>query len=164
MTERPSRPGQRHAIETDLVEYVVVTVPDQESLPALEAGLRKVVDDGAIRVLDLVALAREADGSLVRVEIASASAAPDASAGSDAVDAVDADTTMLLTDHDVELAALALPPGMAGIVVLTEGRWAEPLALAARQAGGQIAGGERIPAQRIEAALQHISDGEGPTT
>lgn len=152
MAERRRRPGHRHSIETDLVEYVVVTVPDRESLPALQAALRKLVDDGTIRVLDLVGLERETDGSLVRVAMATAARA--------APDPVDDDATMLLTDHDVELAALALPPGMAGIVVLTEGRWAESLALEARRAGGQIVGGERIPSQRIDAALDHISDGE----
>jgi hypothetical protein len=152
MAERRRRPSLRRSIETDLVEYVVVTVPDRESLPALQAALRKLVDDGTIRVLDLVGLAREADGSLVRVAMATSERATP--------DPVDDEATMMLTDHDVELAALALPPGLAGIVVLTEGRWAEPLALAARRTGGQIVGGERIPSQRIEAALEHISDGE----
>ena len=152
MAERRRRPSHRPSIETDLVEYVVVTVPDRESLPALQLALRKLVDDGTIRVLDLVGLAREADGSLVRVAMATSERAAPAP--------VDDDATMMLTDHDIELAALALPPGLAGIVVLTEGRWAESLALAARQAGGQIVGGERIPSQRIEAALEHVSDGE----
>jgi hypothetical protein len=152
MAERRRGPDDHDPIETDLVEYVVVTVPDRESLPELLTALRKLVDGGTIRVLDLVGLAREPDGSLVRVEMA----------GPEPVDPVDRDAAVMLTDHDVELAALALPLGMAGIVVLTEGRWAEPLALAARRAGGQIAGGERIPSGRIEAALNDDSEEQGP--
>ena len=59
----------------------------------------------------------------------------------------------MLSEHDIELASLALQRGTAGIVLVTEDRWAEPLAVAARQAGGQILGGERIPASRVESAL-----------
>jgi hypothetical protein len=152
MAERRRRPEEQHPIETDLVEYVVVTVPETESLPTLLTALRELVDDGTIRVLDLVGLARRPDGSLVQVEMT----------GAETAGPVERDAVVMLTDHDVELAALALPPGMAGIVVLTEGRWAEPLAVAARRAGGQIVGGERIPSGRIEAALEDGPEGDGP--
>jgi hypothetical protein len=151
MAEQGHGRDDSHSIETDLVEYVVVTVPDRESLPALQRALRELVGVGAIRVLDLVGLAREADGSLVPVDFTGSDPAPP--------DPVDGDAAVMLTDHDVQLAALAVRPGMAGIVVLTEGRWAEPLSIAAHRAGGQIVGGERIPSQRIEAALEGASEG-----
>jgi hypothetical protein len=59
----------------------------------------------------------------------------------------------MLSEHDIGLAALALRPGTAGMVLVTEDRWATPLSRAAQRAGGQIVGGERIPASRIETAL-----------
>ena len=55
--------------------------------------------------------------------------------------------------HDIELASLALRPATAGIVLVTEDRWAESLSVAARRAGGRILGGERIPASRVETVL-----------
>ena len=59
----------------------------------------------------------------------------------------------MLSEHDLELAALALRPGSAAVIVVTEDRWATPLSVAARRAGGQILAGERIPAARVATAL-----------
>jgi hypothetical protein len=59
----------------------------------------------------------------------------------------------LLSENDIRLAALALPPGGAGLVLVAEDRWAAPLAEAARGVGGRIAAGERIPAHRVDRAL-----------
>ena len=50
---------------------------------------------------------------------------------------------------------LALPPGSAGLVLVTEDRWAAPLDGAARAVGGRIVAGERISAHRFELALAH---------
>jgi hypothetical protein len=63
----------------------------------------------------------------------------------------------MLSGHDVELAALALRPGSAGLVLVTEDRWAQPLSDAARRAGGRVLTGERIPAPRVESALSDRS-------
>jgi len=66
---------------------------------------------------------------------------------------VEGELGAMLSEHDLELASFAIPPGSAGIVLVTEDRWAEPLSVAARHAGGHITAGERIPASRVEAAL-----------
>ena len=64
----------------------------------------------------------------------------------------------LLSEQDVQVAGLALRPGTAGLVIVTEDRWAEPLSLAARGAGGRIVGGERIPPRRVTDALAERID------
>jgi hypothetical protein len=67
----------------------------------------------------------------------------------------------LLSWRDIERAAAALRPGSAGVVVVTEDRWAEPLSTAARLVGGRIVAGDRIPPDRIEAALSpHVDERE----
>ena len=145
MADRHSRGHVDRPVAPDLVEYLVVMVPEPDSLTALAAALGELVDSAVIRVLDLVGLVRNADGTLAKVEI-------DID-GNRSPAAVDTGAGVALSDHDIGLAALALPPGAAGIVVLTESRWAEPLGAAARLAGGQIVAGERIPSARVEAAL-----------
>ena len=77
---------------------------------------------------------------------------------------VDGEVGGMLSQHDIELASLALRPGTAGIVLVTEDRWAEPLSVAAQRAGGQILGGERIPASRVESVLTDRSDATGQET
>ena len=64
----------------------------------------------------------------------------------------------LLSEHDIRLAALALPPGSAGLVLVTEDRWAASLDGAARRVGGRIVAGERISAHRLERALAYTPE------
>ena len=42
---------------------------------------------------------------------------------------------------------------IAAIVLVVEDRWAGPLSAAARDSGGEVLAGERIPRLRVEAAL-----------
>jgi hypothetical protein len=139
--------GTGHGVASDLVGYLIVAVPDQESLASIVPALGQLVDTDVIRILDLAVVTRGLDGSIQIVEIESV----DSMSGLDAVEGV---VGSLLTDHDLQLASLVLPRGAAGIVLVTEDRWAEPLSAAARRVGGQIIAGERIPRARIEAAVE----------
>ena len=71
---------------------------------------------------------------------------------------LDDDVGGMLSDHDLELASLALPAGTTGVVIVTEDRWAKPLSTAAQRAGGRIIAGDRIPASRVESVLAEKSD------
>jgi hypothetical protein len=94
---------------------------------------------------------RDRDGTPAVLEV-------DAVASLSALAGVEGEFGGLLSDSDIGFASLAIEPGTAGLVLVTEDRWAEPLAVAAKQAGGQIVGGERILASRLVAALSSLSD------
>jgi hypothetical protein len=138
-------------VATDLVEYIVIAVPDLDSLASVAPALAEMVNASTIRLLDLVVIGKSRDGEVEVLEL-------------EAVDSLrelaelDGEVGGLLSDHDVELISLALSPGTAGVVVVTEDQWAEPLSVAARQAGGRILAGERIPPARVEAALADVGD------
>ena len=136
----------RRDVVSDLVAYLVVVVPDVASLAETVPSLVDLVEGGTVRLLDLVVISRPGDGE---VEVRELGATPELAG----LSAVAVDTGGLLTEHDIELVSLALPPGRTGLVLVTEDSWAEPLSVAARRAGGGILAGERIPAARIEAAL-----------
>ena len=139
-------PVHSDTVAADLIEYFVVEVPDLDAVASLVPALVELVESGRIRILDLVAIQKGADGTVAALEL-------------DAVDSmtvlkdVQGEVGGMLSEHDIELVSLALQSGTAGIVLVTEDRWAEPLGVAARQAGGKILGGERIPASRVESAL-----------
>jgi Family of unknown function (DUF6325) len=145
------RSDEPDTVATDLIEYLIVEVPDLDALAELVPALAELVETARIRILDLVALEKSADGSVAALEL-------------DAVDSmapltdVEGEVGRMLSEHDVELASLALRPGTAGIVLVTEDRWAQPLSVAAQRAGGQIIGGERIPAPRVKSVLTDRSD------
>jgi hypothetical protein len=130
-------------VSPDLVEYLIVSVPDLEALSGVGQALAGLADDGTVRILDLVIVERGADGTVTVVEPSLVAA----------VATLGVTASGLLCQHDIELAALAVQPGTVGLVVVTEDRWARPLSAAARNAGGRIVAGDRIPAQRVEATL-----------
>jgi hypothetical protein len=137
-------------LATDLVEYVVVVFPDRAALGSVGPALDDMVRSARIRVLDVVVLAREADGRLdvvegSEVEALSAVADPAGEVG-------------VLSENDLRLAARAVRPGEVALVVVAEDRWAAQLSAAARTAGGRIVAGERIPAVRMEAAVAAVTE------
>ena len=139
---------------SDLVEYLIVVAPDQDALGTVAPALVELVESDTIRILDLVVLARESDGAVTVLE------APAIAGGADLA-RLDVTVGGMLTAHDVELAAMALRPGTAGIVLVTEDRWAEPLSAAARRAGGRNVAGDRIPPARVERVLAERFDEDG---
>jgi Family of unknown function (DUF6325) len=141
-------------VDIDLVQYVVVVVPDLDSLASVAPAFAGLVEVEAIRILDLVVAARNTDGTVRVLELEDV-----ASLGG--LTEVEGEVGGLLSDHDIELVALTLRPGEAGMIVVTEDRWAEALALSARRAGGVIMAGERIPRSRVQAALNDLSGPEG---
>jgi hypothetical protein len=143
-----SGPVMSDPVMSDLVEYLVIQVPDLNSLSAVGPALTALTADSTIRILDLVAVTTDELGGVHEVGL-------DAVPGLvDLVPFVHLHRE-LLSAHDVRLAALALPPRSAGLVLVTEDRWAASLDRAARAVGGRIVAGERISARRFELALAH---------
>ena len=141
-------PVMSDPVMSDLVQYLVIQVPDLKSLSSVVPALTALTADSTIRILDLVAVTTDEYGGVVEVGL-------DSVAGlADLVPFVHLHHE-LLSAHDVRLAALALPPRSAGLVIVTEDRWAASLDGAARRVGGRIVAGERIPAHRFELALAH---------
>jgi hypothetical protein len=133
-------------VDADLVEYVVVGVPDTGSLELIARALTDLVDVSAIRILDVVVLAKAADGTVDVLEVGDVDSLT-------ALGQTEGWYGGLLSSHDVALVATTLAPDSAAVVLLAEDRWAEPLAQAARTAGGRLLGGERIPRNRVQAGL-----------
>lgn len=129
--------------EPDLVEYLVVQVPDVDSLAVVGAALHDLASTATINILDAVVVATDDLGSPREVPIESITG----------FSSVAGATGSLLSERDIRLAALALHPGTTGVVLVVEDRWAAPLAAAARSVGGRLAAGERIPSQRVERAF-----------
>lgn len=135
------------ALNTDLVEYFIVLVPDLDAVGDVAAAVADLVHSTTIRILDAVVLVRGHDDGLVVHELDDAPFLEPLLAARE--------RECPLSDHDLALASLALPLGGVGLVVVVEDRWAEPLSAAARRAGGEIVAGERISMRRVESALRH---------
>jgi hypothetical protein len=137
--------GERLTPDPDLVEYVVITLPELSSSLNVAQALRSLVEASRIRILDLVAVVTDAHGGYAVTE-------PELVAALADLRGVDGEVGGLLSEDDIALACRALQPGTSALILVAEDRWAQELAEAARSGGGRIIGGERIPRHRLEQA------------
>lgn len=142
------RPPTNAHPDTDLVEYLMIVVPDADALARLVPALAEMVASAAIRILDLVCVARsDSGGSVTVLELEGVGKL----AG---LRQVGGEVGDLLSKHDIETASHVLAAGSCALLLVVEDRWAQTLSAAARQAGGRVVGGGRIARKRIEASLE----------
>jgi hypothetical protein len=137
------------------VDFLVVEFPPDRSnfTGEMAAEIARLVDNKVIRVLDLLILQKDADGTIDALEI-------DDLAGLDELRRVETQLAELLAEEDVAHLAAAMEPGTTAGVLVWENLWAAPFASAARRAGGQLIASGRIPIQAILASLE-AEDSEG---
>ena len=138
------------------VDYLVIEFPAGEQNFTGEAAdeLAKLAASGIIRILDVLILVKNEDGTVEAMEL-------DETPTVDAIRALETDIAEILAAEDVELLAEAMEPGSVAGVVVWENRWAAPFAAAARRAGGQLIASGRIPIQAIVASIEHEMAQEG---
>ena len=140
--------------ETDLdalgpVDYVIVEFPAGASTFTGEMAeeLVRLVDSGIIRVIDVLILTKDEDGTVDAMEL---SDVPELGE----LETVEAQLAELLAAEDVEHLAAAMEPGSTAGVLIWENLWAAPFASAARRSGGQLIATGRIPIQAIIASIE----------
>jgi len=129
------------------IDYLIVEWPGRQPTGEAAPHLIDLVDRGLVRILDLVFLVKDEDGSVTTLEIADLG--DQASAFADFEGA----SSGLLSDEDAEEAGNTLEPGTSAALLVYENRWAAPFAAAVRRSGGQLVATGRIPIQAVLAAL-----------
>ena len=130
------------------VDYVVVEFPAGASnfTGEMAAELLALVDSGTIRVIDVLILTKNEDGSVDAMELSDI-------AELGALQVIETELAELLAADDVEHLAAAMDPGSTAGVLIWENLWAAPFASAARRSGGQLIANGRIPIQAIIASI-----------
>ena len=143
------------------VDYLVVRFPgDKANFSGEMASKRnELISSETIRVLDLIVLTKDADGS---VEVSELRDLDDSEVGE--LRTLEADLAVLLAASDVEEVGESLEPASAAAVLVWENTWAAPFASAVRRSGGELVAGGRIPTQALVAAVEadrQAATGEG---
>ena len=133
------------------VDYLVVEFPaDKANFQGeIASELKALIDSGTIRVLDLLLLRKDEDGSVEALELEDV----DESLVGELRE-LEREAAMLLAAEDVESIGMALEPGSVAGVLVWENSWAGPFGSAVRRAGGQLVANGRIPTQAIIAAVE----------
>lgn len=132
------------------VDWMVVEFPGPDfgkgELAPLLAGY---IDRGLVRVLDLVLLRKDDDGTIEPFEL---SDLQEAEIGG--LRSLETGLAMLLSEQDVIDLAETMQPGTSAALLVWENLWAAPFGAAVRHAGGQLVASGRIPIQAVLAAIE----------
>ena len=132
------------------VDWVVVAFPGTDYGKGQVAPfLTDLVDRGLVRVLDLLFMKKDENGTLELSEMSDM----DASELGD-IRTAEKDLAMVLSEQDVENLAMTIEPGNSAAVLVWENLWAAPFGSAVRHAGGQLVASGRIPTQAVLAAIE----------
>jgi hypothetical protein len=129
------------------IGYLVVEFPEHALTGRALPHLVDVVDRGFIRILDLMFIKKEPDGSIAVVELDAL-----ASDGFD-VTVFDGVSSGLLDDDERSSVGSVLEPGATAAVLIYENRWAAPFVDALRREGAELVSAGFIPLDALAAAL-----------
>lgn len=131
------------------VSCAVFGFPGSNFSGEIAPALADLVDQGIIRVLDLVFAIKDKDGNTAIVELEDLD--PDKRAPWAGVGEAQAG---LLNDDDVDAIADALEPGDAAAMLVWEDLWAARFVQAVRNADGELILYDRIPYDAVVAAIE----------
>ena len=137
------------------VDWMVIEFPGSKFNGEIAPKIQDLVDRGLVRVLDVLFLKKDDDGSLEAFEI---SDLDDSETG--LLRSYENDLAHLLSEDDVTAVAAAIEPASSAVVLVWENLWAAPVGAAIRHAGGQLVASGRIPIQALLAAIEADSEEE----
>ena len=130
------------------IDYLVLEFPGNKMTGEAFPLLVDLVDRGVVRILDLVFVRKETDGSVVGLELTDLNGD-----GELDLSVFEGVSSGLVGQDDIQETASVLAPGSSAGILVYENLWAAPFAAAVRRSGGQLVASGRIPVQAVLAAL-----------
>jgi hypothetical protein len=130
------------------ISYLIAQFPGNKMTGEGFPILVDLVDRGLIRILDLVFVTRDDDGSIRAVELSDID-----HDGRLDLAVFEGASSGLLDDSDLADAASAIDPGSSAGILIFENRWAAPFIEAMRRGGAELVAAGYIPHDAISASL-----------
>lgn len=129
------------------IDYLAVEWPRRHVTGEGFRLLMDLVDREIVRVLDILFIAKDADGRVSKVELADVE-------HSDALDSrLWGLSSGLLDQSDIDQVASAIEPGSLAGILVYENVWAVPMWTAIDRSSARLVGAGRIPGPDLVAAL-----------
>lgn len=151
MSDERDVPGGTATEDVGPVDYIVIEFPGNQMTGEGMPLLVDLVDQGTIRILDLMFVTKELDGTTRAVKIADLD-------GDGQLDlaAFEGVSSGLLGDDEIQDAGSVLEPGSSAGILVYENLWAAPFVSALRRGGAQLVASGRIPAQTLLDAVESV--------
>jgi hypothetical protein len=128
---------------------MIVSFPGNRFTGEIAPALAKLVESNTIRIIDLAFVSKDAEGSIEAFELSEVD--EDVRRG---LDALGLESSGLLGEDDLMLAAESLEPNCSAAMLLWEDVWAAELAESLRDAGGELVALGRIPHDAVMEARE----------
>ena len=137
------------------VDFVLLEFPMAGLTGRASEELVRLVEQGVIRLFDLLIVAKNENGEVEVLELT------DPGGPAEAFSYFDGAHSGLLGEAEIAEAADAILPGSLAALIVYENIWAAPFVAAVRDSGGELVASTRIPAPDVMAALEAL-DAESP--
>ena len=137
------------------IDVVMLRFPGNQFNGGIAPALLDPIQQGLIRVIDLLFVYKDVDGTVGSIELGGLGAELEPTFG-------DIDGQFgggLLDAEDVEEVGTALDPGSSMAVLAVENLWAIPFIEAVRSAGGELVDQARVPAEVVDMVRQATTEG-----
>jgi hypothetical protein len=130
------------------ISYLIVQFPGSKMTGEGFPILVDLVDRGLIRILDLVFVTRDTDGSTRAIELSDID-----HDGQLDLAVFEGASSGLLDSSDLADAESVIDPGSSAAILIFENRWATPLTQAMRRGGAELVAAGYIPHDALVASL-----------
>ena len=134
-------------MEVGPVDVYIIGFPGNKFTGRIAPAIRELVDDGTIRVLDLLFVMKDADGVVTTLEI------EDLDEEGAAFAEISITEPGSLNEEDADEVSDDLPPNSSAMLVAFENVWARKVVSALEAADAVLIDSLRIPAEVVKAAL-----------
>jgi uncharacterized membrane protein len=135
------------------VEYIVIDFPGNRFDGSIVPALVDLIDKRTVRILDLVFVKKDDDGSVLSFEFDQLDELADFAS-------LDGDAGDFLSDDDVLDLSADIPEGSSALFIVWEDLWAADLGRAIRDAGGEVLVGGRLPHDVVTEIITSIESQE----
>ena len=134
------------------IDFIVLEFPGNKFKGEILPSIFDLVEQGIVRVIDLVMILKDEDGSVVVRELQELDAEHMA-----IFDPLKVEVSQMITDSDINMIAEQLDNNSTAGLMLIENLWAKNVKQAMLDANGRLVMFERIPHDVVDAALEDIA-------
>ncbi|MGO9872329.1 MAG: DUF6325 family protein [Acidimicrobiia bacterium] len=134
---------------TGPLEYTIIGFPGNDFTGDIVPALANLIDTETVRLLDLLFVAKDAEGDVLVLEF-------DELEAQAAYGGLDGEVGGILSPDDVAYVADALELNSSAALLIWEDLWATEFVDAVRAAGGVLIEGARIPHELAEAVFANL--------